>query len=77
MEVFIVPGEMKKHVPVTVNHAQVFIVIVLVFILPYSLNFRPPLIIGRGWPKIRGAEKSSFFGWPKNKGGEIFPKPLL
>ena len=46
MEVFIVPGEMKKHVPVTVNHAQVFIVIVLVFILPYSLNFRPPLIFG-------------------------------
>ena len=24
-------------------------------------NFRPPLIFGRGWPKIRGSKKSSFF----------------
>ena len=38
-------------------------------------NFRPPLIFGRGWPKIRGAEKVKlFFGWPKIKGAEIFPK---
>ena len=40
-------------------------------------NFRPPLIFGRGWPKIRGAEKvEPFFGWPKTKGAEIFPKHL-
>ena len=40
-------------------------------------NFRPPLIFGRGWPKIRGAEKvKPFFGWPKIKGAEIFPKHL-
>ena len=40
-------------------------------------NFRPPLIFGRRWPKIRGAEKVLlFFGWPKIKGVEIFPKPL-
>ena len=41
-------------------------------------NFRPPLIFGRGWPKIRGAEKvEPFFGWPKIKGSEIFPKPSI
>ena len=26
--------------------------------IPFTpFNFRPPLIFGRGWPKIRGAEK--------------------
>ena len=35
-------------------------------------NFRPPLIFGRGWPKIRGAGKILlFFGWPKIKGTEL------
>ena len=41
-------------------------------------NFRPPLIFGRGWPKIRGAEKVKlFFGWPKIKGAEIFLNPFI
>ena len=26
-----------------------------IYLTPF--NFRPPLIFGRGWPKIRGAEK--------------------
>ena len=40
-------------------------------------NFRPHLIFGRGWPKIkRGRKSQAFFGWPKIKGPEIFPKLL-
>ena len=29
-------------------------------------NFRPPLIFGRGWPKIRGAEKVKLFWVAEN-----------
>ena len=44
------------------------------YLTPFKI--RPPLIFGRGWPKIRGAEKVHHFGWPKIKGAEIFSKPL-
>ena len=30
------------------------------------LNFRPPLIFGRGWPKIRGTEKVLLFWVAEN-----------
>ena len=38
------------------------------------INFRLPLIFGRGWPKIRGDQKVQVFGWPKIKGDETNSK---
>ena len=45
---------------------------------PYLTPFkiRPPLIFGRGWPKIRGDQKVQVFGWPKIKGDEVNSKPF-
>ena len=40
------------------------------------INFRLPLIFGRGWPKIRGDQKVQVFGWPKIKGDEVNSKPF-
>ena len=50
------------------NSAAIFI-----YLIPF--NFRPPLISGRGWPKIKGAQKSQLFGWPKIEGSENFLYP--
>ena len=45
-----------------------------VYLIP--INFRLPLIFGRGWPKIRGDQKVQVFGWPKIKGDEVNSKPF-
>ena len=45
-----------------------------IYLIPF--NFRPPLILGQGWTKIKGVQKFHHFGWTKIKGSEIFSKPL-
>ena len=47
---------------------------ILYTLLPF--NFRPPLIFGQGWTKIKGVQKCHHFRWTKIKGSYFFFKPL-
>ena len=56
------------------GHEQIYCKKSIIYLTPF--NFRPPLIFGRGWPKIRGAEKVSIFlGGRKLKGPKFFQNP--